>query len=56
MTNKTYLHPIRTYGYSNSVFIMSCNGMLTYRPPSNKNSPHSKLKQPSRKNVSINPP
>ena len=54
--NTTYLHPIRTSDYSNSLFIMSCNGMLTYPPPSNKNSPHSKLKQPSRKNVSINPP
>ena len=56
MINKTYLHPIRTYDYSNSVFIMSCNGMLTYPPSSNKNSLHSKLKQPSRKNVSVSPP
>ena len=41
MKNKTYLHPIRTFHYSNSV--SSCH-VLTCPHPSNKNSPHSKLK------------
>ena len=45
MINKTYLHPIRTSDYSNSV--SSCH-ILTCSASSNKNSPHSKLKHPSR--------
>ena len=45
MINKTYLHPIRTSDYFSSV--SSCH-ILTCPAPSNKNSPHSKLKHPSR--------
>ena len=45
MINKVYLHPTRTSDYSNSV--SSCH-VLTYPPPSNKNRPHSKLKDSSR--------
>ena len=45
MINKVYLHPTRTSDFSNSV--SSCH-VLTYPPPSNKNSPHSKLKDSSR--------
>ena len=45
MINKTYLYPIRTSDYSNSV--SSCH-VLTSPPPFNKISPHSKLKYPSR--------
>ena len=44
MINKTYLHPIGTCDYFKSV--SSCH-VLTYPYSSNKNSPHSKLKQPS---------
>ena len=47
MINKTYLHPIRPTDYSNSV--QSCHVMMIYcLAPSQKNSPHSKLKHPSR--------
>ena len=45
MINKTYLNAIRTYDYSNSV--SSCH-VLTCLAPSNKKSPYSKLKHPSR--------
>ena len=44
MINKVYLHPTRTSDFSNSV--SSCH-VLTYPLASNKNSPHSKLKDPS---------
>ena len=44
MINKTYLHPIGTCDYFKSV--SSCH-VLTCPYSSNKNSPHSKLKQPS---------
>ena len=40
MINKTYLHPVRTSDYSNS--ISSCH-VLTSHPPSNKISPYSIL-------------
>ena len=43
MINKTYLHPIRTSDYSNSV--SSCHA-LTSHSPSNKISPNPKLKLP----------
>ena len=43
MINKTYLHPIRTSDYSNSV---SSYHVLIFHPPSNKISPCSKLKLP----------
>ena len=33
--------------------ITSCNGILTCPPLSNKNSPHSKLKYPSRKTFQL---
>ena len=45
MINKTYLHPVRTSNYSN--IVSSCH-ILTCPAPSNKNSPHSKLKHTSR--------
>ena len=45
MINKTYLNAIRTSDYSNSV--SSCH-VLTCLAPSNKKSPYSKLKHPSR--------
>ena len=45
MINKTYLHLIRTSNYSNSA--SSCH-VFTCPRRSNKNSPHSKLKHPSR--------
>ena len=41
MIDNTYLHPIRTSDYSNSV--SSCH-VLTSHSPSNNTSPHSKLK------------
>ena len=43
MINKTYLHPIRTSDYSNS--ISSCHVLTSY-PPSNKISPYSILELP----------
>ena len=45
MINKTFLHPVRTSDYSN--IVSSCH-ILTWPAPSNKNSPHSKLKHTSR--------
>ena len=45
MINETYLHPVRTSDYSN--IVSPCHG-LTCSAPSNKNSPHSKLKHTSR--------
>ena len=45
MINKTYLHPVRTSNYFN--IVSSCH-ILTCPAPSNKNSPHSKLKHTSR--------
>ena len=45
MINKTYLHPVRISDYSN--IVASCH-ILTCPAPSNKNSPHSKLKHTSR--------
>ena len=38
MINKTYLHPIKTSGYSNS--ISSCHVLISH-PPSNNVSPYS---------------
>ena len=43
MINKTYLHPIRTSDYSNS--ISPCR-VLTSHPSSNKISPYSILELP----------
>ena len=43
MINKTYLHPIITSDYFNS--ISSCH-VLTSHPPSNKISPYSVLQLP----------
>ena len=45
MINKTYLNATRTSDYSNSV--SSCH-VLTCLAPSNKKSPYSELKHPSR--------
>ena len=45
MISKTYLHPVRTSDYSDTV--SSCH-ILTCPASSNKNSPHSKLKHTSR--------
>ena len=48
----TYLHPMRTSDYSNRV--SSCHEIwYCPAPPSNKNSPHSKLKLPSHKTFQL---
>ena len=50
MINKAYLHPIRASDFSNSV---SSYHVFTFPPPSNKSSPHLKLKNSSRNIVQI---
>ena len=52
MINMTYLHPMRKSDYSNRV--SSCHEIwYCPAPPSNKNSPHSKLKLPSHKTFQL---